>query len=54
MDRPFRGAFPPDEALEILWFGAETQWDPKLVALFERVMRPSLVGVAPTRVPQAA
>jgi putative nucleotidyltransferase with HDIG domain len=54
MDRPFRGAFPPDEALEILWFGAETQWDPKLVALFERVMRPSLVDAAPTRVPQAA
>jgi putative nucleotidyltransferase with HDIG domain len=46
MDRPFRGAFPPDEALEILWFGAETQWDPRLVELFERVMRPSLFDAA--------
>jgi len=44
MDRPFRRAFPPDEAFEILWFGAETQWDPRLVELFERVMRPALFG----------
>lgn len=47
MDRPFRRAFPPDEALEILWFGAETQWDRRLVELFERVMRPALFEPAP-------
>ncbi len=47
MDRPFRRAFPPDEALEILWFGVETQWDRRLVELFERVMRPALFEPVP-------
>ncbi len=47
MDRPFRRAFPPEEALEILWFGAETQWDRRLVELFERVLRPALFEPAP-------
>ncbi|MDR7518077.1 MAG: HD domain-containing phosphohydrolase [Armatimonadota bacterium] len=39
MDRPWRPAYTPEEALQILWFGADTQWDPRLVELFDRVAR---------------
>lgn len=42
MDRPWRPAYSEDEALQILWFGAESQWDPRLVELFERVVRRAL------------
>lgn len=42
MDRPWRSAYSPEEALQILWFGAESQWDPRLVELFDRIVRPAL------------
>jgi HD-GYP domain-containing protein (c-di-GMP phosphodiesterase class II) len=41
MERPWRAAYAPDEALQILWFGAESQWDPKLVELFDLIVRPA-------------
>jgi putative two-component system response regulator len=42
MDRPWRPAYPEDEALQILWFGADSQWDPRLVELFDWIVRPVL------------
>jgi putative two-component system response regulator len=33
--RPYRAAFAAADALEILWFGAGSQWDPGLVELFD-------------------
>jgi HD-GYP domain-containing protein (c-di-GMP phosphodiesterase class II) len=42
MDRPYRPGYTPEEALQILWFGADTQWDHDLVALFDRLIRPTL------------
>jgi HD-GYP domain-containing protein (c-di-GMP phosphodiesterase class II) len=44
MDRPWRSAYSPEEALQILWFGAETQWDPRLIELFEGILRPKFRG----------
>jgi HD-GYP domain-containing protein (c-di-GMP phosphodiesterase class II) len=44
MDRPYRPGYTPEEALQILWFGADTQWDHDLVALFDRLIRPTLNG----------
>ncbi|OFX35654.1 MAG: hypothetical protein A2Z07_10555 [Armatimonadetes bacterium RBG_16_67_12] len=41
MDRPWRSAYAPEEALQILWFGAESQWDPRLVEMFDRIVRPA-------------
>jgi putative two-component system response regulator len=41
MDRPWRSAYSAEEALQILWFGAESQWDPRLVELFDHVIRPA-------------
>jgi putative nucleotidyltransferase with HDIG domain len=43
IDRPFRRAFAPEDALEILWFGADTQWDPRMVDLFDTMLRSLLV-----------
>ena len=43
MDRPYRPAYSPEEALQILWFGSESQWDPRLVELFDRIVRPTFV-----------
>ncbi|MDQ7858738.1 MAG: HD domain-containing phosphohydrolase [Armatimonadota bacterium] len=43
IDRPWRSAYSPEEALQILWFGADTQWDPHLVELFDQLVRPTLV-----------
>jgi putative nucleotidyltransferase with HDIG domain len=40
MDRPYRPGYTPEEALQILWFGADSQWDRDLVALFDDVIRP--------------
>jgi HD-GYP domain-containing protein (c-di-GMP phosphodiesterase class II) len=40
MDRPYRAAYTPEEALQILWFGADSQWDRHLVALFDDAIRP--------------
>jgi putative nucleotidyltransferase with HDIG domain len=40
--RPWRSAYSPEEALQILWFGADSQWDPHLVELFDRVVRPAI------------
>lgn len=40
MDRPWRSAFTADEAVQVLRLGADTQWDPRLVELFERVVQP--------------
>jgi putative nucleotidyltransferase with HDIG domain len=48
IERPFRRAFPPQDALEILWFGAETQWDPHLVELFDQMMRTMILLAAST------
>lgn len=39
MDRPWRSAFTAEEAIEILLLGAESQWDPRLVDLFEREVK---------------
>jgi HD-GYP domain-containing protein (c-di-GMP phosphodiesterase class II) len=39
MPHPWRSAYSPEEALQILWFGAESQWDPRLVELFERILQ---------------
>lgn len=44
MDRPYRPGYTPEEALQILWFGADSQWDRDLVALFDRLIRPTLNG----------
>lgn len=41
-DRPHRQAVSPREALEVLWSGADSQWDPHLVELFDRIVRPTL------------
>ncbi|MGQ0571576.1 MAG: HD-GYP domain-containing protein, partial [Armatimonadota bacterium] len=38
-DRPYRSAMSADEAWEILWAGAGTQWDPGLIELFEHIGR---------------
>jgi len=38
-DRPHRPALSPSEALEVLWFGADGQWDPGLVELFDPIAR---------------
>jgi putative two-component system response regulator len=46
-DRPWRSAYTADEALQVLWFGAESQWDPRLVELFDQLIRPAILG-APT------
>lgn len=40
MDRPWRCAFTAEEAIQILRLGAESQWDPRLVELFERAVQP--------------
>lgn len=37
-DRPYRSALVPGEALDVLWFGADTQWDPGLVELFAPIV----------------
>jgi putative nucleotidyltransferase with HDIG domain len=42
MDRPYRPGYTPEEALQILWFGSESQWDPRMVALFDGLVRPTL------------
>jgi putative nucleotidyltransferase with HDIG domain len=44
MDRPYRPGYTREEALQILWFGAESQWDRDLVALFDGVIRPTVSG----------
>ncbi|MDR7543203.1 MAG: response regulator [Armatimonadota bacterium] len=36
--RAYRAAFTAADALEILWFGAGSQWDPGLVELFDSVL----------------
>ncbi|MDR7481879.1 MAG: response regulator [Armatimonadota bacterium] len=38
-DRPHRQALSVGDALEILWFGAESQWEPGLVELFDPIAR---------------
>jgi putative two-component system response regulator len=38
-DRPHRRALPVSEALEMLWFGADGQWEPGLVELFDPIAR---------------
>lgn len=38
-DRPYRSAMSADEAWEILWAGAGTQWDPGLIERFEHIGR---------------
>lgn len=38
-DRPHRQALGVDEALEILWFGADGEWEPGLVELFDPIAR---------------
>ncbi len=51
-DRPYRTALPVDEALARLRDGAGTQWDPEVVAAFERLVTDGriqpLPGSAPT------
>ncbi|MDR7419881.1 MAG: HD domain-containing phosphohydrolase [Armatimonadota bacterium] len=47
-DRPWRSACTAEEALQILWFGAESQWDPRLVELFDQLIRPVILGVPAT------
>jgi putative two-component system response regulator len=42
MDQPWRSAYSPEEALQILWFGADSQWDAHLIELFDLVVRPTL------------
>ena len=37
-NRPYRPALSQSEALEVLWFGADAQWDPNLVELFAGLM----------------
>jgi putative two-component system response regulator len=39
-ERPYRAALSMAEALEVLWFGAEAQWDPSLVEAFAAIVRP--------------
>ncbi len=38
-DRPHRPALSATEALEVLWFGADGQWEPGLVELFDPIAR---------------
>lgn len=40
-DRPYRSALTINEALDVLWFGADTQWDPHLVEVFASLVQPS-------------
>jgi putative two-component system response regulator len=38
--RPYRAAMSPTEALEVLWFGADDQWDPTLVEVLASLVQP--------------
>jgi HD-GYP domain-containing protein (c-di-GMP phosphodiesterase class II) len=40
-DRPYRAGLSIDDALEVLWFGSDTQWDPTLVKTFVSLVQPS-------------
>jgi putative two-component system response regulator len=43
-DRPYRAALPVEDAVEVLWFGADSQWDPSLVKTLVSQVQPSAVG----------
>jgi putative two-component system response regulator len=40
-DRAYRAALPVADALEVLWFGADSQWDPGLVKILASLVQPS-------------
>ncbi len=40
-DRPYRSALPVEDALEVLWFGADSQWDPNFVKVFAPLIQPA-------------
>ncbi len=42
-DRPYRPALSVEDALEVLWFGADSQWDPHLVEIFAPLIKPAAV-----------
>jgi len=43
-ERPYRAAMSHSEALDVLWFGADAQWDPTLVEIFAGIVQPRSAG----------
>lgn len=45
--RPYRAAMSPSEALEVLWFGADDQWDPTVVEVLASLVQPRPAHATP-------
>ncbi len=52
--RPFRSALTPQEAFDVLWEGAGTEWDPHLVELLHRIMTEAAEGTRSVQAQQPA